>query len=222
MASAWVLAIPVGQHHTAQGVLDATAKRVRGWVSTVQEQIANGVRLPVCWSHVAAAMPWNEDDPEAARLAGARYNAGYIRDARIGTDGGVELQVDVPGAEVDRDGNLLTTVELPGGCKVRGAIGEVSCKLAPSWRDGKGRVWKDSIAHLALVPLPVVMSQKGFVAEKAAGGVYLSTTTLARGQTVRRPVAKAAPNRLATFNLAAEESVPGWAAWAPQRARRTR
>lgn len=163
MASAWVLAIPPGVHTAPQGELVATPDRCNRWASQARRMMELGIRLPVSWGHVSGAMPDDgaktRDDAQYAR---ARFNAGYIEDARTGTDGGTEFKVDVPGAEVDAKGRLVTDCQLPNGLTVKAAIGEVSAKIVPSWTDGKGRIWKDAVAHLALVPLPVVTGQSGF------------------------------------------------------------
>ena len=69
--------------------------------------------------------------------------------------------MDVPGAEVDPDGNLLTWAEAGDGRKLKCAIQECSAGIR-DWRDGQGRMWPDSLIHVALCALPVVSDQDGF------------------------------------------------------------
>lgn len=157
-----------------------------------------GIQVPICWGHAKAAKLGEVGDPEWEKYAKSRYNAGYVRDARVSPDtGSLAYLCDVPGATVDGDGRLLSSVELPDGNKVQTAIGEVSAKIVPNWRDGQGRNWKDPVAHLALVPLPVVMHQKGFaeLGTDAAedGAVYLGRTSLielATGSPMPLPIKK--------------------------------
>jgi hypothetical protein len=146
----------------------------------------DGIRPTCPWNHQPGATlvePGVGGDPE--RFAASRYNAGYVLGGRVDPQSGaLEAFLDVPGAELGADGNLLTTVEMPDGRKVRGAIKEVSAKISPSWRDGRGRVWKDVVTHVALVGLPVVAGQKGFslsAARPDRGAFFLSTQTLANG-----------------------------------------
>jgi hypothetical protein len=91
--------------------------------------------------------------------------------------------MDVPGCEVSPDGHLMAQVELPDGRKVKTAVGEVSAAVR-DWRDGSGKLWKDSIVHVAITPMPVVAGQGGFTAAELnlagddSGTTYLSLSGL--------------------------------------------
>jgi hypothetical protein len=124
-----------------------------------------GLRVPVCWGHALAALPHADDDERA--FTSARYNAGYLESLSVTADGRLEMTANIPGVKVGRDGSLTATATLPGGQTVPTSIKEVSPFIGQTWTDGKGREWKDIVAHVALTPYPVLAGQKGF---QALGG----------------------------------------------------
>jgi hypothetical protein len=173
MARAWVTAVPPGIHQAPQGPVVATPERIQGWHAKYQRMKAMGIDVPVPWGHHPDALPGSR----------AKFNAGYLRDSRVGPKGSLDFLVDVPGAEVDADGHLLTEEVGPDGVRRKAAIREVSAGIR-DWTDGQRRRWEDAVVHLALVTHPVVAGQKGFtaaanLATKPPGGLfYLSTHTL--------------------------------------------
>lgn len=178
--------LPPGDYHAPQGVLQATPERLRSWAAKFRCMKAAGIRVPICWGHQPGAVPGSGKGKSARQYEMSRFNAGYIEDLRFGANG-LEAVMDVPGAEVDEDGNLLTWAVMPDGRKVRCAIKEVSASIR-DFRDGKGRDWGDAIMHVALVPLPVVGGQSGFKAADLGfdyrdrpGEIHLSLSNLLRG-----------------------------------------
>lgn len=173
-----------GVYHAPQGKLHATPDRVRGWARTFKRMQKNGIRVPICWGHQPGAIPGDGQDKSNRQYELSRFNAGYIRDMQVASSGDLEGVLDIPGADVDEDGNLVTWAQMPDGRKVRCAIKEVSAAIR-DWKDGQGRQWPDAIMHVALVPLPVVAGQEGFEAslgtddsKGAAGEIHLSLSAL--------------------------------------------
>lgn len=185
MAKVWKVLIRPGAYQAPQGRLEATASRCRRWAATFQRMKRAGIRVPVCWGHQPGAIPGENADKATRQYLLSKYNAGYLDDLVCGPDGALKALLDVPGAERDREGNLVTWAKLPDGRKVPCAIKEVSAAIR-DWRDGKGRDWPDAIIHVALVTLPVMAEQEGFAAAGAgndtnAGGpgeVHLSLSDL--------------------------------------------
>ena len=179
-----------GVHQTGNGPLVATRKRAKRWAEQARKMLAAGIKIPVAWGHQPDAEPYDPADPKAAKAARqyhlSKFNAGYLEDLTFDeATGDLHFVADVPGARV-RDKQLLTDAELPGGLKVQAAVGEVSAAIR-DWKDGRGRLWKDSIIHVALTPLPVVDKQPGFeqLAELStlagpAGATYLGAKTYLR------------------------------------------
>jgi len=179
--------LPPGVHHAPQGVLRATPERIRSWADKFRRMKAAGIRVPVCWGHQPGAIPGEGEDKARRQFALSRFNAGYLEDLQVGAGGGLDGVLDIPGAETDEEGNLLTWAQMPDGRKVRCAIKEVSAAIR-DWKDGKGREWPDVIMHVALVPLPVVAGQEGFGGAELGfdfgdvpGEIHLSMSSLLHG-----------------------------------------
>lgn len=127
---------------------------------------AAGIKIPVPWGHHSKARPLTADDHH---FAASRYNAGYLDELSINKAGALEGIFELPGAELDGAGNIVSEATLADGRKVKTAIAEVSAAI-DDWKDGRGRRWPDSIIHVALTPLPVVAGQTGFVAADGRTG----------------------------------------------------
>jgi hypothetical protein len=158
-----------------------THGRVKRWADQFQEMKRLGIKIPCTWGHISNGRPFtNEDD---FQLAMSRGVAGYLEDARVCPDtGSLLVRGNAPGVEVDSQGNLLAWTRGPDGKEVKTAIAEVSPAF-DNWRDGAGRIWKDSLIHLALTPLPCVAGQKGFarlstIRPEPRTATFLSTLTL--------------------------------------------
>lgn len=171
MAKVTKTILPPGVYHAPQGRLNATKQRLDRWSKQFRRMKAAGIRVPVCWGHQPGAIPGEGKDKATRQFDLSRFNAGYLEDLRVGPEG-LEGVMDIPGAEVDDEGNLLTWAKLPDGRKVQCAIREVSAAIR-DWKDGKGREWPDVIMHVALVPLPVVGGQEGFAGAGLGSGADL-------------------------------------------------
>ena len=139
------------------------------WVSKFRALKAEGYRTPCPWSHVLNAIPKREvvgDDAYARAMKErefreARYNASYVEDLAIVRDRAgnefVECTMKAPpGFVLEKEtGDLINPTD-------HTRIGEVSGAWLDSWRDGKGRVHRDILGHVALCTLPVWGSQPGF------------------------------------------------------------
>jgi hypothetical protein len=155
--------VPLGTHHAPDGSITVTPQRVRSWIDKGQRMLADGIKIPVPWGHRKKANPIDATfhDEEAAAFLRSRFNAGFVEGFERDDDGGLAVVMDVPGAELDEKGNIVTMAELPDGIKVKTSIAEVSAAI-DNWTDGKGRKWDDSVMHVALTPLAVVADQKPF------------------------------------------------------------
>lgn len=165
-------------YHSPEGPVVVTPERIRRWVKTHAAMREAGLNTPVCWGHHLSEVPKYPEEQrfDATQLLGARYNAGYFPELRAANND-TELQavIDVPGAESDAKGNLIAWEKIDGR-ELKCAISEVSAAVKDRLTDGRGRVWGDHIAHIAIVPYPVVGGQDGFQALslKQENTVFLS------------------------------------------------
>lgn len=190
MARVRTLVIPIGDHTSPRGVVHATPAECQRWARNINAMRREQIQLPLSWGHQSEAVPHDPNKPDAQRdqrmFDAARWNAGNIEDAEYDPKTGLWMSFDAPGLETDDRGRLVCWGRPPGSSiEVKTAIGEVSAGIR-DWRDGKGRVWKRSIVHVALTPLPVVAGQKGFEAASKLGKnpdepIYLSTLSLVGG-----------------------------------------
>jgi len=187
-----VLATPLGEHHSPDGVIHVTRPRVQRWVDTWRKLNADGVRFPLTWGHqLQDGHPFDSED--AFQEAMSRRCAGYIEGMEVDPEtGGLAIIGNAPGVELADDGSLQYWTKLPSGQLVKGTIREVSSAIH-SWTDGKGRHWRDLPIHVGLVTHPVCAGQRGFqpvgdgpVRSNPAGPqpVHLSTLTLRGATTV--------------------------------------
>lgn len=185
MARFKTICVPLGTHSSPDGDVCATPARVRQWAEKFTRMKRAGIRIPIAWGHQPNAIPI--EDEAAFQLSISKFNAGYVDALYADPDtGGLALEGDAPGVEVDKAGNLVHWVRLPDGRQVKGAIGEVSAAVN-DWRDGKGRLWPDAVMHVALTPLPVCGGQKGLqrlaaprqTQQSGKRPVFLSTLTQA-------------------------------------------
>lgn len=174
------VALRPGLHHAPQGPLHATPARMREWVRKFRAMKADGIKVPCSWGHQPGAVPGGADDKASQQFFLSHFNAGYIDDLAFDAKtGNLTARLDVPGCEASPEGHLTHWARLPDGREVKAAIGEVSLGIR-DWRDGKDRLWADSIIHLALTPLPVWSGQDGFRSLSTDGTRYVPlTVTLA-------------------------------------------
>lgn len=195
-----------------------TPARIKRWAGNLQAMRHAGIRIPVAWGHQSSAKPQDADQREAQL---AQFNAGYLDSAIVAPGDSLVGEFDVPGAELDQDGNVVTEQTLPDGTRVKAAIGEVSMSVN-DWQDGKGKVWPDSIIHIALTPLPVWHGQDSFkpstTGDKppAAGEVRLSLSC--RFATGGNPMAEKKPDEKPVLEAKADEKPPEKPAEEPEAA----
>src|SRR5438105_6222532 len=164
MAKVTIKALSPGTKETRTGSVTVTRQRCRHYADQFRQFKERGIRVPAVWGHQFAAMPVTAGGVDDAAYKAARFNAGYVEDARIDpADGGLLVTADVPGAKLE-NGKLLSVATLADGTPVTTAIAEVSPMIGGSWKDGTGKVWDDIFAHLALTPYPVQAGQPGFAA----------------------------------------------------------
>lgn len=177
--------VSVGTYVTRSGdILDATSERLQGWSDRFRQMRAERVRVPVSWGHLSTAEPEAEDlgDADQSEFRRSSMCAGHLEDLEFNAaDQTLYAVGQAPGAEVDKDGNLLAWVKLPTGEQVRSAVSEVSIGVN-DWRAGNGKLWQDVPVHLALCVLPVAHGLDGFQAlatGKTKEPLYLSLALLA-------------------------------------------
>jgi hypothetical protein len=149
---------------TPQGPLTADHQRIAHWARQFHAMRSEGLNIPVSWGHQKDAVPCYGDELSQRAYWLSRYNAGYVGDMKDDPRSGTLSSIlDVPGCELDGD-SLVTWVELADGRRVKTAIKEVSAAIK-DWTDGRGKVWKDAIVHVALTPHPVAHGTGGFSPE---------------------------------------------------------
>ena len=150
----------LGTFQPKEGEFEATPERMQHWEDTFREMKEAGLLVPICWGHQPEGEPTNDQQLANKEYKKAQFNAGYLSDLRFDPSSGeLEMEGEVPGAELDENGNLVTKVELPDGTKMITAIKEVSASFR-DWDDGQGRNWPDAMVHVALTPWPVVDGQE--------------------------------------------------------------
>ncbi len=161
MGKALKTLLKTGIYSAPQGILRATPARLRRWAEQFRAMKSEGIRVPIGWGHHPTAVPGDADQRAEQQFYLSKMNAGTL--SSLDFDGNADLNgaLDCPGVEVDGKGNLVAWTKLPDGREVKTAISEVSIAVK-DWRDGKGKLWKDSIVHVALTPLPVFAGQDGF------------------------------------------------------------
>ena len=157
-----------GIYEAPQGTFVGSPRMLRHLVKQFDGMRREGIQIPIAWGHIPDALPGDADDRARKQFYLSKHNAGYLLGLNYDPESGrLKFRGDIPGAEIDEQGRLLTECVLPDGRKVKSAIGEVSAAIK-DWKDGKGKVWKKSLVHVALVPLPVFAGQDGFRALSTA------------------------------------------------------
>lgn len=180
MAKVYKTLLRTGVYSAPQGNLKATPARLRGWAEKFRAMKDLGIKVPVAWGHQPQAKPLDRTADKASKQYYlSKFNAGYLEDLAFDSaTGRLRFGADIPGCEVDPQGNLLTETTLDDGRKVKSAIGEVSAAVN-DWRDGQGRLWKDCLIHVALTPLPVAAGESGFTsAPPEPSEIHLSLASI--------------------------------------------
>lgn len=142
-----------GRWLTVKGWKTYTPERVKAFHDRMQEMLAAGVNIPVCWGHQEDAVPLSAEEALEKRIKGT---CGRVAESRL--EGGIlvaDLEIDDP-----EDAKKLPSIRF----------------VSPAHRPnviGANRQWPgESIIHVALTPKPVQHTQKPF------GTVKLSSETV--------------------------------------------
>lgn len=175
--------LSVGTHKSPEGDVVVTPERLQRFAATHREMVKAGITHPVCWGHHLSSVPQYPKDLQfdAHQYLASAFNCGRFVDLIVNGED-LDAIIDVPGAEVDNDGNLLTWVKDPdSGNMLRTSIREVSPAVCDQFVDGRKKSWNDIVGHIALVPYPVQAGQTGFQAlslnrvEAHPGFSYITT-----------------------------------------------
>jgi hypothetical protein len=153
-----------GTHESPEGQVVVTPERLKKFANTHKAMRSAEINHPVCWGHHLSSVPQYPADLQfdAQQYLGSAFNCGKFTELIVDGEN-LDAIIDVPGADVDEQGNLRTWVKDPETNKLLpAAISEVSPAIVDRFEDGRGRVWEDIIGHVALVPYPVQMGQTGF------------------------------------------------------------
>lgn len=157
--------IAPGDYETPDGPASVPPERIDHWISQHKAMREVGLEIPVSWGHLSVALPSDPTalTPDEQAYRKSRYNAGWMDALRVDpATGELWASGDTPALSVDEKTGALIDPEL------KTAIREVSLGVG-DFRDGKGRLWKDAIIHLALTPHPVWGGQGGFRAASDEG-----------------------------------------------------
>lgn len=179
MARVRVKVATPGVYETRKGRVEITPERCRYWERKHAALRRDGIRFPAPWGHQLSALPADPMATDYDAFLRSRFNAGEVDTLEIDpSDGGTIAVLDCPGVE-EKDGKLISVAKHPDtGDLVTCSIGEVSPAVGLTWQDGRGRIHKDILGHVALTPLPVQAGQTGFTAlstDAPLGGFYLAT-----------------------------------------------
>src|SRR6185437_6912046 len=132
-------------YHTSEGVVRATPRRIRWWLSQFKKMKQKGLPVPIPWEHQEDAKPQSY----AERLANeAKHNAGWVEDMFL-----------------DKKNHLWSVLDIPNkddAKKIQQSVRFVSPEIDDEWEDGDGQAWHDIITHVALTARPVFYKQKPF------------------------------------------------------------
>jgi hypothetical protein len=147
---------------------EITLDRMQRWASTANQMRGAGIKIPAPFAHAdeegnfPAPVRFENETLSDAATGGpigwrADLNAGFWQNFMVDRVG-LHAAVEVDGTPED-----MTT---PAG-KVGKTVKDTSIFVLPSFTDGKGRKWGESIYHVALVADPVEPGQSNFVPVKA-------------------------------------------------------
>lgn len=159
--------VKTGVYRAPQGEFRADRARLRRLVDNFHAMKAAGIRVPISWGHSPYANPASDRERHEQQFWFGAHNAGYLPDLNLTDKGEFDGIMDVPGVELDKDGDLVHWIKLPDGRQVRGKVGEVSIAVKP-FTDGTGKDWGESLVHVALTPLPVAHGHGGFTASMSS------------------------------------------------------
>lgn len=135
-----------GKHHASNPAGDkekveaiVPPSRLAKWIDNATKMIAAGIKIPAPWKH----------DPKSIPGSSSKDNAGYWD--KFWQD--------------DNDGSLWGIVDVPLAAdaeKVGKTVTETSVLVKPTFTDGTGKQWDESMLHVALVTHPIEAGQENF------------------------------------------------------------
>lgn len=128
---------PAGGNEKVEAAVPTT--RLAKWVDNATKMIAAGIKIPAPWKH----------DPKAVPGSSSKDNAGFWdKFWQDDNDGSIWGIVDVPlAADAEKVGNTVK---------------ETSVLVKPTFTDGTGKQWDESMLHVALVTHPIEAGQENF------------------------------------------------------------
>jgi hypothetical protein len=141
----------VGTHHSPDGPVRVTPKRLRHWARMHRSLRKNNQTVPVDWDHAddpTKAVPMSTGEFRRKRRS-AKNTVGHLHDFRVSKDG--------QSAEITLDLHRKSAVE---AAKKNSVF--ISPVIFEKWQDGGSNGYKDVITHVDFVNHPVDSSQSPF------------------------------------------------------------
>ena len=166
--------------------VEVTESRLSHWASQFGKMKKAGISLPAPWNHSKDAFPMSTGND--GTLPRSDINAGWWDKVWV-ENNTLWGEVDVPSNE--------------DAVKIGTNVKESSIYVRPSFTDGAGNEWKDSLMHIALVTHPVENGQGNF--EPVDHGLALAMSQLTEPLSMASPE-KAEEQINATDNVGPGES----------------
>jgi len=148
--------------------VEVTENRLSHWASQFEKMKKAGISVPAPWNHSKEAFPMSIGDD--GTLPRSDINAGWWD--RVWVENNTLWgEVDVPSNE--------------DAVKIGTNVKESSIYVRPSFVDGAGNEWKDSLMHIALVTHPVENGQGNF--EPVEQGLALAMSQLTEPLSMASP-----------------------------------
>ena len=118
--------------------VEVTSDRLNHWADQFHSMKSAGVSVPAPWNHSTEALPMSVGND--GTLPRSDINAGWWDKVWV-EDNTLWGELDVPQNE--------------DAVKIGTSVKESSIYVRPSFVDGSGNEWKDSLMHIALVTHPI-------------------------------------------------------------------
>ena len=125
--------------------VEVTSDRLNHWADQFHSMKSAGVSVPAPWNHSTEALPMSVGND--GTLPRSDINAGWWDKVWV-EDNTLWGELDVPQNE--------------DAVKIGTSVKESSIYVRPSFVDGSGNEWKDSLMHIALVTHPIENGQGNF------------------------------------------------------------
>lgn len=145
MGRIWKQILAPGRYRLKNGrIVEYTRRDAQNAAKYGRQQIAAGLRIPLCWEHDPRAEPAYLSDLHANAWL-ARGYFGDVTDYRFNSDGTLDALVEIPD---------------PNDEKQFRKVGHVSPRVDFDWTDEKGQLWPGlTVGHVAVTPKPVQRQQ---------------------------------------------------------------